>query len=270
MNLSLSSQENPKLDSRFKWMRITSKDKQQAPDENNGDFRVSFNDSDLNKVKQVIVQSVSIPNVFPNIEGQRLAIAWEGLGGAPTGSAILDIPTGFYTTNELLASLKTFIETAIVATAGTVDFTQDPVTSLITFTTTNLDDLTFISEIDNPLSSLAPFLGIIQTVNGASGTFQAPPALYGERMVYVHSQDVALGKTRLSNGRPVSGFVSIPNDVQYGQVLSYRNFGDHNDVIVYQNEKDLTNIAIKIRSETGKVLTIPPNHHVTIVLKVFY
>lgn len=271
MNTNIANNRDFLLkDARYKYVRVYSADNL-ANNNTNSEFVAQlYNDTDLNRVKEYTIQSACVPNIFPNLFGQVLTFNWVGNGGAPTGSESITVPNGFYTTAQLMAQLKTTID-PLLPVGSSITFTQDPITNLISFTSVLMDSFEFESITTNPLSTMAPLLGINNTTAVASsGTFDAVPALGGEQYVFINSQTLNLAKTRLSNGLAVSTTISLPVNVPYGQNIYYQNNGDSTNDVIFNSPTDISNLSFTLRAQDGRNLVLPNNHPMTIILKVFY
>jgi hypothetical protein len=255
---------------RYKFVRVFSGDTLGQGDNTNSNFIAQlYNDTNLGKVREFTIQSACIPNVFPNIKGLSIFLSYIPLVGPPVAVsvAVLD---GQYTTAQLMASLKNEID-AILPVGSSVTFTQDPISQKIIFSATNLTSIEFFDVVSNPLSTLAPKLGInITQPPATSGTFDSIPSLAGEQYIFINSQTLNLSKTRLSNGLGVSAIVSVPVNVQYGQNIYYQNTGDLTNDVIFNAPTDLTNINITLRNQDGSIPELPDNHPMTLILKVFY
>jgi len=255
---------------RYKYVRVFSGDTLSQVGNTNSNFIAQlYNDTNLGRVREFTIQSACIPNVFPNIKGLQLTISYVPLVGPPSevNVGVLD---GQYTTAQLMASLKNEID-AVLPVGSTITFTQDPISNKIIFTTTNLTSIEFFDIVSNPFSTLAPKLGITTTQAPATnGVFDSIPSLAGEQYVFINSQTLNLAKTRLSNGLGVSAIVSVPINVPYGQNIYYQNSGDETNDVIFNAPTDLTSINITLRNQDGSIPELPPNHPMTLILKVFY
>jgi hypothetical protein len=268
------------LESNFKYLRISNFNRVSGTPSN---FVMDLsNETNLHNATSVWIDAVTVPNVFYNIDthNNRLDFRAINLGGAPNVVTFITVPSGFYTIIELLTAIKTAMDTAMIPVTGTVDFTHDDITNLVSFTTTGLDSLEiFIYNSTTGESTMSPFIGNLTTLSVApTGTFSGMPTLSGESMIYLHSKDINLGNTVIStfntsapnSNRNVSAFCSIPVKVPFLANIHYKSKGSPTDNIVIEGTKDLCNCNIKLRARDGRILTLGENHELTIVLKVFY
>lgn len=251
---------------RFKYYRVSSNDAHIGA---NYDFSCNFgNDPAFDKVLEIHLSQVSILNGFPNVSANRLTSTFSMVSNA-LGSLALIIADGFYTTSQLMSTIQSRINLALVPSATTFALSQDPITNKITWTrTAGADTIRIIS------NGLSKQMGIMSdTAFFSLYTADTVPSLSGEQMIYIHSTALAPNLTyRAGNGNinDTNCAFSIPVNVPYGQHQTYT--GNDTDRIVYGSAgKSIQNVDIRLRG-VGNVLlnTLPPNAVVVIILKVFY
>lgn len=257
-------------DTRFDFFRLSNFDRD-ASSVSASNFTVNLgSNTNIQKCKNMWVHMVSLPNVFYNVYSgvNDLVVAYND---GSDHIVVVTVPPGQYTTTQLMAELKTLIDAVI--TPGTVTFTQDPITSLISYTTTGVVSIVFFPYPEDDRSTLAPLIGntILQPTD-TSGTFANAPALQGEKMVYLHSRDILPSQTLLSfnNGTLTSCFCSIPVKVNYRDQIIYESRGSLIDRCVFSREKPLNRINIVLRSQDGRVLEVGDNQEIVVCLKIFY
>lgn len=263
------SKEDTLSDTRFTFIRISNRNRLPSS-VSASDFDISLGeDVQLMGAKNFWVHMCSLPHVFPNIYEGINDLTFNFDNGSSTGSGTVTVDPGQYTTAEVLSEIKTQIDAA--ATPGTITFTQDSNTSLVSFTTSGITTIDLFSSDDDPLSTLSYPIGLTDSILAATtGTFSYAPALQGEKMVFLHSPQIIPCQTRLSNGHCVSSFVSIPIKVNYREEIIYESRGSEVDRCVFNHEKPLINMNIKLRAEDGRILDVGENQEIIIVLKVFY
>jgi hypothetical protein len=259
-------------ETRFNFLRITNKDRL-SQSASASDFTVGLkNNQAVQQTLELYIHSVSFPNVFPNIDthNNSLTFGARSLGGATNVQPTITIPPAFYSTAQLLVALKSAMDAAMVPVAGTIDFTQDPLTNLISFQTTNLDGVEFFPSVAS--STLAPYIGLINNIvpYTQTGTFDAIPNLAGEKVAYLHSKDIAPSQSELSNGLSVSSFVAIPIDVPYLGIQHYRPSTIETNKLIFNTQTDLTTLNIKLRATDGRILDVGENQEIIIVFKIFH
>jgi len=259
-------------ETRVKFIRITNQDRlPQSPSPSNFTVDIS-NDSDVHQSTEMYLHSITIPNVFYNIDthNNRLSFGARSLGGVTNVQPTITIAPGFYSTAQIMVALKTAMDIAMVPVAGTIDFTQDPITNLISFQTTNLDGVGFYATLAS--STLAPFIGLNNNIPAytPAGTFDSMPSLQGETMFYLHSKDISASGTQLSNGLSVSSFASIPVNVPYLSIQQYQPNEMETNKIIFNTQKDLSTLTIKLRSQDGRILELGANQEIIIVFKIYY
>ncbi len=257
----------------FRFIRISNKDRL-PQSTSSSKFLVDLsNENQIHRVVDIRLQAVSVPNVFPNIyfenggpSGNSRLIYETGTLGAPAGVSVQE---GFYNIDQLLDNLKNVIEPDM-APGGTLEFTVDPITCLVSWLATG-DTVKFYTIDEDPLSTLSPFIGNTSPVAiGNTGQFASMPSLEGEQMVFLHSKTLNASKTRLSNGQGVSAFASIPVRVDYKKVIYYETAGADTDRLSLSRQTDLATVDITLRAQDGRVLKLNDNNELIIVLKVFY
>ena len=257
-------------ETRYQYVRISNKDRL-PQSESASNFDVSLkNNSDLNQTLEMYIHSVTIPNVFYNIDthNNSLRFGARSLGGATNVQPTITITPGFYSTAQLLVVLKTAMDLAMVPVAGTIDFTQDAFTNLISFQTTNLDGVEFFPS----LSTIGDPLGLLTNITPYTtvGTFDAMPALQGEIMVYLHSKDLAPSKTQLTNSLSVSSFASIPVNVPFLSTITYEPVEMETTKLIFNTQTDITSLNIKLRAQDGRLLSLGGNQEIIIVFKIYH
>ena len=253
-------------DANFKFVRISNKDR--LPQSQSASrFVVDLkNDTNLHKVVDIYLQSVSVPFVFPNINSSNNRLVIEsGVNGLFTSN----LPDGFYNITQLLTALKNDIDPQLGG-GGAITFSVDPVFNTVSYTVT-VDTIKFYTVAEDPLSTMAPTLGntASQIISNA-GLFADIPALQGEQMVFLHSRTLNASKTRISQGQGVSSFASIPVRVDFKSVIQYESFGSTVDRLTLSRTTDLGTVDISLRAQDGRILDLGENHELIVVLKVFY
>ena len=252
----------------YKFYRISSKERVSGTPY---DFKINIgNDTTLDRITEIHLISVSVPNVFPNISsniGNNNFVATATIAGAIN----FTVPTGFYTTAKLMAELQTQINAVIGP--STIAITQNSITDKIEYVITGAETIDFLSSASgNPM---APYIGILSD-SGATGSYvsDATPALNGETMVYIHSSTLARNSTYLSSNTgtliDVNGAFTIPINVAYGAYQTYQ--ATELDRQVYGRfGTSIRNFNIVLRGNGGRLLTeITDNYETVITIKVFW
>ena len=113
------------------------------------------------------------------------------------------------------------------------------------------------------------------TSGAAAGTYTFPskPALWGDTIFYVHSQELAINTTYLNtksgNINDVNGMFSIPVTVPYGAVQNYEP-NDHDRIVWGRQGRSAKNFTITLRTNHGRLLSLSDNDEAVLVLKVIY
>ena len=259
-------------DTRYQYLRISNMDRlpQSASPSN---FKVDINNnSEIQQTLEMYIHSITIPNVFYNIDTHNNSLTFQArsLGGATTIQPTITITPGFYSTAQLLIALKTEMDLALVPVAGTIDFTQDANTNLISFTTTNLDGVGLFPSLDS--TTIGDPIGLLTDIASyaTSGTFDVMPALQGETMLYLHSKDLMPSKTQLTDGLSVSSFASIPVSVPFLGIQQYTPSTLETNKIIMNTQTDVSSLNIRLRAQDGRILTLGANQEMIIIFKVYH
>ena len=252
----------------YKFYRISSKERLRGMPY---DFNVNFgNDTRLDRITEVHLIGASIPNVFPNVSEAKGNSTFQATGTI-AGAISFVVPDGQYNTAQLMAVLKTQIDSAIAP--STIAVTQDAVTQKITFTVTGAETIIFLNEASG--STLAPFIGILND-SAALGTYTADstPALNGETVFYIHSVDLVQNSTYLNtsqNINDVNGFVTIPVTVPYGAYQNYQPTENLDRSVFGRGGKSLRGLNITLRGNGGRLLTeLTDQYEMVIVVKAMF
>jgi hypothetical protein len=180
------------------------------------------NVNNLENVKYALVNSVEIPNVFPNIKtGVNNTISFSDLANAETISTTLS--QGFYTLDQLTAKLKTDLDAA--STHGiTWTITVESKTAKITMQSSSATQLNFAQ------SNMAATLGFTAaTANSTSITSDKGVNLIPTTCVYITSS--TFGNISYSWRGLTNIVCKIPINQYYGGVISYSSSDIKKDLI---------------------------------------
>lgn len=236
-----------------KLVRISSLDRDDAKTSNQYDFKISFNDSDLNQVKRVVLKSVIIPNSYHNVNSTNNVIDYDG------GSSItLDI--GQYSLSELITEIESKFSAINILT-----ITQDAKTKKLSFAFTSpiiLDDT----------STAKRLLGWEDT-QASSATHNLPnlPDLSGLKKVFIKSNKLSNATSMAdSSKKKYNIFTEIDITVPFGfiehRVMEHLQ---NQDELTFSQPKSITNIDIKLFDQHLNELDLN-GHHFEIILKVFH
>jgi hypothetical protein len=239
----------------------------------NTDFTVQFNDSLSQEVLKIICKEIYIPNQFYNVEndGKRknntLVINQNGLG-----LLTVTIAEGQYNIDSLIAVLKTGID-AVLVDGVTVGITKNTTTNKLTFTFTGAGTPANnnVSFIDTSLiKSLIGFDATIPQANVLNMPY--PWNLNELQYVQVHSPELAsthgmdAGANTTINLLESVSLTSAP----FGGVAYKQSNDDELHEILYDDQRVLQQVRIKLRDSSGNILSLPPNHHCSIIVKAYF
>jgi hypothetical protein len=235
----------------------------------NSNFRVQFQDSISQEVLKILVKDVFVPNQFYNVDADNntLDLNQNGLGLV---QAI--VTPGQYNIDELIVALKTAIDAELVDGA-VVAITKNTNTNQLTFTFTTAT---------NPLNNNVSFLdtSTMKELIGFSNTLAQntvltmpnPWNLNPLQYVQIHSQALASNHGMDGGANTTIGLLETVslNETPFGGVAHRKNDDDELSEIIYDDQRTLNQIDIKIRNASGKILTLPDNHHISIMVKAYF
>lgn len=239
----------------------------------NSNFTINLNRmTETNNIIRCVCKSVSFQNNSYNINSLNNVIYFTATntGGSPTIASFITVPIGFYTVNELMAVMETLINIELVPVTGTVTFALQPYTYLISYTTNGLDGIRFLTEADNPLSTLSTTLGLIVSPSEVPIlTFQEVPQLSGLEQVFVHSTTIAEGNLVDGDVENHDILSEIPIDVPFGARVFYESRDDELDSINYRSERNFDTITIQLRDNKNNIIKLNGGI-TTVILKLYY
>lgn len=245
---------------------LNSKDRNPILSKSSTDFVVSLNDTALQSVKQITVESVSVSNLQYNVNEYNNAIRWTETGGT-VDSGLLELAVGQYDIDEFVLLLTTLLNST-----GNGDFEvahELPKYKLkITNTTV---DFKFIPSSCFDLIGLELDLSESK-VSGSDNVLYASytPDLGGANKLYVHSKALAEYDTITSavGSASILTYVSF-HDTAFGN-NSTRFINDPDlESISYSTRRPLNSIDVKIRDVSGNIVDLQ-NSDIVLVLKVYY
>jgi hypothetical protein len=262
----------PRL-SRGKLLRISSEDKQNQ--ESNGDFHVSLgNSSFIQNVIGIVLKSVSVKHVFPNVFAGNNSFVFN-YNGIPLTAIV---PTGWYSATQYAAELQIQINALpAVTNLITVTLVDTPATTSLNkyfvFTGSGGDTIGLFSKDDptNP-NPAADLTGIrLTTPLAVSQTAQSLPDFGGLSELYICSGALASNNAAASsnNGENIPLVCEVPVDVSFGEQIFYRSNDSDLDSIIYASLRSFTRIDIQLCTRAGVVLD-PQQNPVTLVFKLIH
>jgi len=235
----------------------------------NTNFTVQFNDNITQSVVKIQVLDVFIPNQFYNIDSSNNYIEYkQGLNLVNFNDTITP---GQYNIDQLITILETKINSQLTGGAATT-ITKNENTNKLTFTTAGgVPVNNQLQLIDT--STIKEILGFDETTASTDIlTLENAWNLNPLQYVQVHSQDLA-SSNGLDGG--ASATISLLETVSlvetpYGGVAHYEALDSELVEIIYDDVRVLNQIRIKLRNASGRLLELPDNHHVSIIVKAYY
>jgi hypothetical protein len=239
----------------------------------NTDFTVQFNDSLSQEVLKIIVKEIYIPNQFYNVEseGKRknntIVLNQNGLGEV---SAI--IIEGQYNIDSLIVALKTAID-AVLVDGAIVTITKNNTTNTLIFTFTGSATIANnnVSFIDTSL--IKSLIGFDATIPQAT-TLNMPYSwnLNELQYVQVHSPELASTYGMDAGANTTINLLETVSLTSAGfGAVAYKQSNDNElHEIMYDDQRVLQQVRIKLRDADGNILSLPPNHHCTIIVKAYF
>ena len=235
----------------------------------NSNFRVQFQDSISQEVLKILVKDVFVPNQFYNVDGDNntLDLIQNGLGLV---QAV--VTPGQYNIDELIIALKTAID-ALLIDGCVVTITKNTNTNKLTFTfTTATNPLNNnVSFVDT--STMKELIGFTDTLaQNAVLTMPNPFNLNPLQYCQIHSQALASNHGMDGGANTTIGLLETVSltETAFGGVAHRQNNDDELAEIIYDDSRTLNQIDIKIRNASGKILTLPENHHITVTVKAYF
>jgi hypothetical protein len=229
-------------------------------------YNLGYIDDALERVKSIVLISAVIPNSQPSINANCNTLRYELNGG---GIASLVVPSGQYSTTTLIAYLQTQL-------AGTT-WTQDTTTNKVNIATNGATTLDLYSKGTDPLSTLAPRLGLntdITLAISSNDDCENIPNLNGTSMFLLESNAISSNNTLTSistNNRGSSSnvFCAIPVTAPYGAVNVFNDQGFLEQTrVTFDSPRGVGLIDIKITDENGNTLYLESPS--TLIFRIYY
>ena len=235
----------------------------------NSNFRVQIQDSISQEVLKILVKDVFVPNQFYNVDADNNTL---DLNQNSLGLVQAIVTPGQYNIDEFIVVLKNAIE-AVLIDGAIVDITKNTNTNKLTFTFTTAT---------NPLNNNVSFLdtSTMKELIGFNTTIPEntvlnmpnPWNLNPLQYVQIHSQALASNHGMDGGANTTIGLLETIslNETAFGGVAHRANADDELAEIIYDDQRALNTIDIKIRNASGKILTLPDNHHISIMVKAYF
>ena len=234
----------------------------------NSNFRVQFQDSISQEVLKILVKDVFVPNQFYNVDADNNTL---DLNQNSRGLVQAIVTPGQYNIDELITALKTAID-AVLAGGVMVAISKNTNTNKLTFTFTGGVPADHnVSFLDT--STMKELIGFNATIpQNTVVTMPNPWNLNPLQYVQIHSQALASNHGMDGGANTTIGLLETVslNETAFGGVAHRKNDDDELSEIIYDDQRTLNQIDIKIRNASGKILTLPDNHHISIMVKAYF
>ena len=229
--------------------------------------------TETNDVVRVVLKSVSFSNSMYNVESpnDKLTIFVTN----STGFFTVIVPTGYYTSAQLMTTLEGLINPLLVPFSTVISFAQSPINGLIT-ATSSLETFYILSTADQAsetgfTSKLPGLLGFFENspTPAASMTASKIPDLYGLTNCYIHSQQLAEGNVVDGDVEAHDILAHVPVAVPYGNFVHYELNDELLGAVNFSSERNLDLINISIRDIDQNVINLNTGD-VTLLIKLYY
>lgn len=239
----------------------------------NSNFTVQFNDSLAQEVVKIIVKEIYIPNQFYNVEndGKRknntLVLNQNG-----AGEITVTVPEGQYNIDTLNTTLKALID-GVLIDGAIVTITKNNTTNKLTFTFTGAG---------TPANNNVSFIdtSLIKSLIGFDATIPAggilnmpfPWNLNQLQYVQVHSPELASTHGMDAGANTIINLLETVSltSTGFGGVAYKQSNDDELHEIIYDDQRVLQQVRIKLRDSSGNLLSLPDNHYCTIMVKAYF
>ena len=225
---------------------------------------------DVSEVERIVLKSVRILNLFPNVDDEQSLFYFSVSGVQYTA----DIPIGNYSATDFLAALQA----AITATGATTctSATVDPNTFQVVLATT--DPIVVLSNVSvfdtyEKTDSMNQIIGAPYHDDTLPNTLTILPGvinLTGVTHVHIESGTLASSHTSNSLGDNRNVLCVVPIDVTYGVVQHWYSAGHLMSFVDFAGDRIVSTIDIKLTSHSGKVLQLPTNAEVSLEVMLVY
>lgn len=228
------------------------------------------NTLDLSDVKRIVLKSVNIMNLFPNIGPQNNKFYFT-VGGAPY---VAEIPVGTYEaasflTNLVAAITVTGATTCIGASYNATSF-RVTLTCTDAFAALSVQDILTQYGVHDSLNFKVGVHPFTTSPEATSETYDGTIQLSGVTHIHVESQALASAHSADSTGHVRNVIAIVPIDSEFG-AMQYWHPSNHMMAMVdYAGDRAINTIDISITDHVGNVLSLPSNAEVTIELMVVF
>ena len=229
--------------------------------------------TETNDVVRVVLKSVSFSNSMYNVQAPNDKFTVFVTNS--TGFFTVTLPEGFYSTAQLMAALEGLINPLLVPFATVLTFTQDPINSLVTVTS-SLETVSILSQVLQLSqtgfdSKLPGFLGFFtdSPAPALAVTATKIPNLYGLTNCYVHCQQMAEANVVDGDVEAHDILAQVPVTVPYGQFVHYELNDELLGAINFSSERNLDILDISLRDIDQNLIQLNTGS-LTLLVKLYY
>lgn len=238
--------------------------------ESGSDFTVHVpNSVNVKGVIKIVPQLITFPHLFPNVRQTSVSTLGSGPGVAHMDTFTLE--SKWYTHDDLVTKWNSH--------PGNLGMTlsYDVTTGLFSLTADRVINGTYTSctiDLDQSLSQVLGFKVTSITFNSSATVYLGDfvSNLGGPTEVLVLMSEIANGNMVMaSDGKTVNCLACVPiGESVHGSVVSYQPQDIWMHDIDFKIPVHINVINIKLCDSQMRPLTLPPNHHVKILLKVYH
>lgn len=240
----------------------------------NGWFRCVINNtSHLPHTVKVVPQEVVVPNIFDNVNMYNDTLTITDLSGNVLTAGTFT--HAFYTTADFLSDYN-------AAFGGYVTLTQNASGKISVFHHLPSQGCQLRASLD--FFELLGFQSLVKSDNGKDYILEVTPGTIinlnanttkpnfsGEPYVFINTKEISPDNLLASQGLSFNILKVVPlADVPHGGYAAISASDLYIHDVQYTNRTNLSSVEIQVLDHKFRVISIPENHPVTVILKVFY
>ena len=219
-----------------------------------------------NDISRIILKRISIPNLFYNVP-TRKATLYLLYNGAPS---IVTVTPGQYDATAFMAVLNAALQTQVDPSFVAVlnfDTGKVTITCDTPFTVLSHQSVQAEYKVDDSMNDVVGSAFNAEEPSALSWTCPGIIDLTGEKLIRIESGALAFSNSIDSNGSIFNCLEAVSVHEPYGATIHYSP-SDH--IMSYVDGgsagRQLTNVDITLRADSGAVLELPSNAYIEVVL----